>query len=255
MSIRLLTQTAAARALSSRFAAQPRLCRFQSSIPDGAGFSGSDNVKNNTNLEILDLALTKVHDLGWGSAAVAQAATELGLSSMAHGVAPDGAVSLISHFMDRALDETAIQVDDQLHEFEDTMGRLRFVCITRLKQTLPYVKRWPEAAAVLAQPQNVPLAMRHLSNLSSQMWYLAGDKSTRIDWYARRSALAAVYLSAELFMCEDRSPAHQDTWRFLKHRFENMDKAAHLGTKTVAFGEQFSRNFYNILASRGYVSH
>ncbi|KAJ1666886.1 Ubiquinone biosynthesis protein coq9, mitochondrial [Coemansia sp. RSA 1694] len=255
MSLRLLSRTVATRALPSHFVAQPQIRRLQGSMPEGAGFSGRDNAKNNTNLAILDLALTKVHDLGWGSAAVAQAATELGLSSMAHGVAPDGAISLISHFMDRALDETTIEVDDQLHEFEDTTECLRFICITRLKQTLPYVKRWPEAAAVLAQPQNVPVAMHHLTNLSSQMWYLAGDKSTRIDWYARRSALAAVYLSAELFMCEDRSPSHQDTWRFLKHRFEDMDKAAHIGTKAVAFGEQFSRNLYNILASRGYVSH
>ncbi|KAJ2404055.1 Ubiquinone biosynthesis protein coq9, mitochondrial [Coemansia sp. RSA 2530] len=253
-SLRLLGRTVAARSVFSQPIC-PTIRHIQSSVPDSSGFSGSDNAKNNTNLEILDLALTKVPDLGWSSTAVARAATELGYSSMAHGVAPDGAISLISHFMDRALDETAIEVDDQLHEFPDTSERLRFICTTRLKQTLPYVQRWPEAAAILAQPQNVPLAMRHLTNLSSQMWYLAGDKSTRIDWYTRRSALAAVYLSTELFMCEDRSPKHQDTWRFLKQRFENMDSAAYIGSKTVAFGEQFSRNLFNILASRGYVSH
>ncbi|KAJ2900842.1 Ubiquinone biosynthesis protein coq9, mitochondrial [Coemansia aciculifera] len=260
MSLRLLTRAAAAtsRTPFGRCCAvqsQTRYFQQGGSIPEGAGYSGHDNTKNNTNLQILDLALTKVHEHGWSTAAVAHAATELGLSSMAHGVAPDGAISLISHFMDRALDETTIEVDDQLHEFDSTAECLRFICTTRLKQTLPYVKRWPEAAAVLAQPQNVPLAMRQLTNLSSQMWYLAGDKSTRIDWYARRSALAAVYLSTELFMCEDRSPGHQDTWRFLKDRFENMDKAETIASKTVAFGEQFSRNLYNILASRGYVSH
>ncbi|KAJ2037476.1 Ubiquinone biosynthesis protein coq9, mitochondrial [Coemansia sp. RSA 2337] len=254
MSLRLLGRTVATRTLA-RPSIGLKIRHLQSSVPDSSGFSGHDNIKNNTNLEILDLALIKVHDLGWSSTAVARAATELGYSSMAHGVAPDGAISLISHFMDRALDETCIEVDDQLHEFPDTSECLRFICTTRLKQTLPYVQRWPEAAAILAQPQNVPLAMRHLTNLSSQMWYLAGDKSTRIDWYARRSALAAVYLSTELFMCEDRSPNHQDTWRFLKQRFQDMDKAEHIGSKTVAFGEQFSRNLYNILASRGYVSH
>ncbi|KAI8320831.1 rpsU-divergently transcribed protein, partial [Martensiomyces pterosporus] len=167
---------------------------------------------------ILDHALTKVGGLGWTRESVIEAASELGYSGMAHGVAEGGGIGLLSHFLDRALDETCIEVDDQLHEFDSTGDRLRFICRTRLRQTLPYVKRWPEAAALLAQPENVPLAMDHLGRLSSQMWYLAGDDSARVDWYLRRSALAAVYLSTELYMCEDRSPNHEYTWMFLKKR-------------------------------------
>ncbi|KAJ1963835.1 Ubiquinone biosynthesis protein coq9, mitochondrial [Dipsacomyces acuminosporus] len=229
--------------------------RHLGDISHGAAVHGKNNEKSTANLEILDLALTKVGRLGWTRDSVIEAASELGYSSMAHGVAEGGGIGLVSHFMDRALDETCIEVDDQLHEFENTSDKLRFICRTRLRQTLPYISRWPEAVALLAQAENVPLAMEHLGKLSSQMWYLAGDDSTRIDWYLRRSALAGVYLSTELYMCEDKSPNHECTWAFLKQRFEDMDAAEDAGKKVVAFGQQFSRNLYNILSSQGYIPH
>ncbi|KAJ2092109.1 Ubiquinone biosynthesis protein coq9, mitochondrial [Coemansia sp. RSA 986] len=232
--------------------------RRMSSAPpsDNNAHSGASNAKTNAHLEILDLALTKVNELGWTQQAVVSAANELGYSSMASGVAAEngGSLGLVAHFMDRALDDMCIEVDDQLHEFDSPRDKLRLLCRTRLRMTQPYIRRWPEAAALLAQPQNVPMAMRYLGDLSSRMWYLADDKSTRIDWYARRSALAGVYLSSELYMCEDKSPGFQGTWEFLDHRFDDMDTAKHVSLKAVAFGEQFGRNLFNILSSRGYVS-
>ncbi|KAJ2853082.1 Ubiquinone biosynthesis protein coq9, mitochondrial [Coemansia erecta] len=228
----------------------PRLC--SAAMASARHMSGASNTKTTARLEILDRALTKVNDFGWTQQAVISAANELGYSSMASGVAENGGLGLITHFMDRALDDTRIEVDDQLHEFDNTRDKLRFLCRTRLRMTQPYIRRWPEAAALLAQ--NVPIAMRYLGDLSSQMWYLADDRSTRIDWYARRSALAGVYLSTELYMCEDRSPDFRGTWEFLDRRFDDMDAAKDVSKKAVAFGEQFSRNLFNILASRGYVS-
>ncbi|KAJ2343037.1 Ubiquinone biosynthesis protein coq9, mitochondrial [Coemansia sp. RSA 2618] len=166
----------------------------------------------------------------------------------------ESGMPLIEHFLDRALDETCIEADDQLHEFDSPEERLRFLCRVRLRQTQKYVRRWPEAAAVLAQPVNVATAMRHLGEMSSRMWYLAGDRSTRIDWYAKRSSLAAAYLASELYMCEDRSGDLANTWAFLDRRLEDMQDAEHAASKALAFGNQFSRNMFNILASRGFVS-
>ncbi|KAJ2080127.1 Ubiquinone biosynthesis protein coq9, mitochondrial [Coemansia sp. RSA 988] len=214
---------------------------------------------NKARLAIMDLALTKVNKFGWSEQALTSAATELGYSPMAHGSSKDthsgssSGLSLITHFMDRALDETRIEADDQLHEFDSTTEKLRFLCRVRLRQTRPMLQRWPEAAAILSQPQNVPVAMHQLADLASQLYYLAGDKSSRIDWYAKRSALAATYLATELYMCEDRSPNSQATWSFLDDRIENMTSAEHSGLKAVAFTNQFSRNSFNILSSWGFV--
>ncbi|KAJ2803095.1 Ubiquinone biosynthesis protein coq9, mitochondrial [Coemansia guatemalensis] len=214
---------------------------------------------NKARLAIMDLALTKVNEFGWSEQALASAATDLGYSPMAHGSSKDtnagsnSGLSLITHFMDRALDETRIEADDQLHEFDSTTEKLRFLCRVRLRQTRPMLRHWPEAAAILSQPQNVSVAMSKLADLSSQLYYLAGDKSSRLDWYAKRSALAASYLASELYMCEDRSPNFQATWSFLDRRIEDMASAEHTGLKAVAFTNQFSRNLFNILASWGYI--
>ncbi|KAJ2299325.1 Ubiquinone biosynthesis protein coq9, mitochondrial [Coemansia sp. RSA 2706] len=223
--------------------AVPRLVRVQAAYTTGR-----------PDLEILDHALAKVDSLGWTRVAVSSAASDLGYSSMAHGVAPHGGISLVGHFMDRALDDTCIEADDQLHELATPADKLRLLCRIRLRQTLPYVRRWPEAAALLAQPQNVAGALERLAELSSRMWYLAGDQSTRIDWYTRRSALAAAYVASELYMCEDRSPEHADTWRFLDERIADINSAERAGAKAVAFGSQFSRNLFNILQSQGVIS-
>ncbi|KAJ2160012.1 Ubiquinone biosynthesis protein coq9, mitochondrial [Coemansia sp. RSA 552] len=210
----------------------------------------------NSDLEILDRALTHVDQLGWTRDALTTAARDLGYSPMAHTVCERGPVGLVGHFMDRALDETQIEADDQLHEFGDnTTDKLRFLCRTRLRQTQPYLRRWPEAAALLAQPQNVPLAIQKLTDLTVKFYSLAGDQSVHVDWYLKRSSLAAAYLAAELYMCEDKSPNFRATWDLVDRQIRHMDSAEKLGASAALFGSQFSRNFYNILASRGYVAH
>ncbi|KAJ2712466.1 Ubiquinone biosynthesis protein coq9, mitochondrial [Coemansia spiralis] len=201
--------------------------------------------------ELLDRALIKVDEHGWTQQAIAAAAEETGFPPMAYSLGRP--VDLVGHFMDRALDTTCCEAEDQLHELDSAADKLRLLCRIRLRQTRPIVRRWPEAAALLAQPQNVPLAMRQLDALSSQLWYLAGDTSTRGDWYLKRSALAAAYVASELYMCEDRSPDYRATWAFLDRRIEGVQAAVDAGAATAAFGEQFGRNLLNILASRGYV--
>ncbi|KAJ1648739.1 Ubiquinone biosynthesis protein coq9, mitochondrial [Coemansia erecta] len=214
--------------------------------------TSQSNKQSDFELTLLDHALTKVPEHGWTKAALAQAANDLGYSSAAHGIAEP--ITLISHFMDRALDNTLVEVDDQLHELPSEHQQLRLICRTRLRQTLPLVKRWPEAAAILAQPKNLPLAMSQLARMSSEFWYLTGDQATRINWYAKRSGLAAAYLASEMYMCEDGSPEHCDTWAFLDRRLEELMEMQVAGTKTLDFANQFTRNFYNILASRGFIS-
>ncbi|KAJ1822531.1 Ubiquinone biosynthesis protein coq9, mitochondrial [Coemansia sp. RSA 2599] len=207
--------------------------------------------QSDAELSILDHALTKVPEHGWTKTALIQASRDLGYSSAAHGIAEP--IALIKHFMDRALDNTLVEVDDQLHELPSDHQQLRLVCRVRLRQTLPLAGRWPEAAAILAQPQNLPVAMGELARMASEFWYLTGDQATRINWYAKRSGLAAAYLASEMYMCEDRSPGHRDTWAFLDRRLEELMEARDAGLKTVDFANQFTRNFYNILASRGFI--
>ncbi|KAJ2769505.1 Ubiquinone biosynthesis protein coq9, mitochondrial [Coemansia nantahalensis] len=232
--------------LRGRLAAGARALTTASSGGGGGGGGGDAAVR-----ALLDRALTKVDEHGWTQRAVAAAADEAGLPGMVYGFGRP--VDLVGHFMDRALDTTCCEAEDQLHELDSAADKLRLLCRIRLRQTRPLLRRWPEAAALLAQPQNVPLAMRHLDALSSQLWYLAGDASTRGDWYLKRSALAAAYVASELYMCEDRSPDARATWDFLDRRIADVQAAVDAGEATAAFGGQFGRNLFNILASHGYV--
>ncbi|KAJ1728411.1 Ubiquinone biosynthesis protein coq9, mitochondrial [Coemansia biformis] len=215
------------------------------------GLASGDQRGTTAMRELLDRALTKVNEHGWTQQAIVAAAEEAQLPPMAYSIGKP--VDLVSHFMDRALDTTCCEAEDQLHELDTATDKLRLLCRIRLRQTGRVVRRWPEAAALLAQPQNVPLAMRQLNALASQLWYLAGDASTRGDWYLKRSALAAAYVASELYMCEDRSPNFQATWDFLDRRVQGVQEAVDAGASAKAIGEQVSRNLLNILASHGYV--
>lgn len=40
----------------------------------------------------------------------------------------------------------------------------------------------------------------------------------QFSWYARRIALAGVYKASELYLIQDNSPEHKETWTFLNRR-------------------------------------
>lgn len=54
---------------------------------------------------------------------------------------------------------------------------VRLAVITRLEMTRPYIKRWPEALAVMAHPTNTVMSFAQLGKLVDDIWYYAGDKS------------------------------------------------------------------------------
>ncbi|KAJ2386757.1 Ubiquinone biosynthesis protein coq9, mitochondrial [Coemansia sp. RSA 2603] len=204
-----------------------------------------------TAASILDHALTKVPAHGWTTAAVAAAANDLGLSPATSGLAAQP-IALVEHFLNTALSCTLADADDQLHELPTPHERLRLLCRIRLRQTMPLVDRWPEAVALLAQPQNLPRATGHLAELASELCYAADVRAPNLDWYAQRSALAAAYLATELYLCEDRSPGHELTWSFLDSRLDEIKSARALCVGASNYASQFSRNMYNIFASQGF---
>ena len=59
-------------------------------------------------------------------------------------------------------------------------AKIRTACIARLKMTAPYVHRWPEAVALMMQPQNLPNTMKDLGELMDEMWHIAGDRSVDV---------------------------------------------------------------------------
>ena len=49
--------------------------------------------------------------------------------------------------------------------------------------------------AVKALPPNIASSLETLALMVDDMWYMAGDKSTDINWYTKRALLASLYTS------------------------------------------------------------
>ena len=78
------------------------------------------------------------------------------------------------------------------------------------------------ALAILAQPQNLPLAARLGWRAADRMWRIAGDKATDYNHYSKRAILMAVYGSTSLVYLDDRSGDLAETRAFLDRRIDDV---------------------------------
>ena len=78
--------------------------------------------------------------------------------------------------------------------------------------------------AVGLKPQFVGATLGQIHDISNEIWYISGDKSTDINWYTKRALLSKVYVLTELHMIQDKSEDFKDTWEFLDRRLEEVAK-------------------------------
>ena len=76
--------------------------------------------------------------------------------------------------------------------------------------------------AILAMPQNLPLALRISWRTADLMWRIAGDTSTDFNHYTKRMTLGAVYGSTLLVWLDDQSEGWNDTAAFLDRRIDDV---------------------------------
>ncbi|CAG8759534.1 16578_t:CDS:2, partial [Gigaspora rosea] len=149
--------------------------------------------------------------------------------------------------------------------------KIRLACITRLNYTKPYAKKWSEALAIMAQPNNVQTSIEHLAKLVDDMWYLAGDKSADVssiimykdvqnitdaflnihtmNWYTKRGSLAVIYSSTELYMTQDISPDYTGTFQFLDHRLQDIATFGRAVGEIDTFVGFVTKSLVGVLAS------
>ena len=105
----------------------------------------------------------------------------------------------------------------------DQLDKIRVGIKRRLQEMTPYLDKWPQGMALGLKPQNLTTTMSQLYNISDEIWYLAGDRSTDINWYTKRHLLTKVYCLTELYMIQDKSQGFSDTWEFLDRRLQEME--------------------------------
>jgi ubiquinone biosynthesis protein COQ9 len=102
--------------------------------------------------------------------------------------------------------------------------KIRAIIWRRLEIMGPAREAVRRALAILAMPQNLPLAIRMSWRSADLMWRIAGDTSTDFNHYTKRMTLGAVYGSTLLVWVDDQSEGWQDTSAFLNRRIDDVMK-------------------------------
>ena len=141
---------------------------------------------------------------GWTRQAVDSAARQLGIDPVQARLAmPKSQAGMIDCY---------IQEVDRALEAHFTLERLagmkirekiRSLVWQRLEIMGPAREAVRRAVAILAMPQNLPLALRISWRSVDLMWRLAGDTSTDFNHYTKRITLGAVYGSTLLVWLDD----------------------------------------------------
>ena len=162
---------------------------------------------------------------GWSRAAVDSAAQQLGINPVQARLAmpksQSGMIDVYIQEVDRGLE--AYFTPERLSKFK-IREKIRALIWRRLEIMEPAREAVRRALAILAMPQNVPLALRIGWRTADRMWRIAGDTSTDFNHYTKRMTLGAVYGSTLLVWLDDKSEGWADTAAFLDRRIDDVMK-------------------------------
>jgi ubiquinone biosynthesis protein COQ9 len=162
---------------------------------------------------------------GWTQAAVDSAAQQLGVdpvqARLAMPKSQGGMIDLYIEEVDRALEAYFTPERLQGMKIRDKIHSLVW---RRLEIMGPAREAVRRALAILAMPQNLPLALRISWRTADRMWRIAGDTSTDFNHYTKRMTLGAVYGSTLLVWLDDDSEGRKETAAFLDRRIDDVMK-------------------------------
>jgi ubiquinone biosynthesis protein COQ9 len=162
---------------------------------------------------------------GWTQAAVDSAAQQLGVDPVQARLAMPktqaGMIDLYIQEVDRALE--AYFTPERLAGMK-IRDKIRSLVWRRLEIMAPAREAVRRALAILAMPQNLPLALRISWRTVDRMWRIAGDTSTDFNHYTKRMTLGGVYASTLLVWLDDQSEGWSETAGFLDRRIDDVMK-------------------------------
>jgi len=174
---------------------------------------------------------------GWSRQAVDSAAQQLGVDPLQARLAmpksQSGMIDVYIQEVDRGLE--AYFTPERLAQLK-IREKIRALIWHRLEIMGAAREAVRRALAILAMPQNLPLALRVSWRTADHMWRIAGDTSTDFNHYTKRMTLGAVYGSTLLVWLDDQSEGWLETAAFLERRIDDVmriekAKARWRGTK------------------------
>ena len=160
---------------------------------------------------------------GWSRKAIDSAAEQLGIDPVQARLAmpktQSGMIDLYIQEVDRALEAWFTPKRLQGMKIRE---KIRALVWKRLEIMGPAREAVRRGLAILAMPQNIPLALRVSWRTADLMWRIAGDTSTDFNHYTKRMTLGAVYASTLLAWLDDQSEGWTDTAGFLDRRIDDV---------------------------------
>ena len=162
---------------------------------------------------------------GWTRTAVDSAAGQLGIDPVQARLAmPKTQAGLIDRYLQEVDRELAAWFTPERLEPLKVREKIRSLVWRRLEIMGPAREAIRRALAILAMPQNLPLALKASWRTADLMWRIAGDTSTDLNHYTKRMTLGAVYASTLLAWLDDQSEGWSDSAAFLDRRIDDVMK-------------------------------
>ena len=181
---------------------------------------------------------------GWGDKAVESAATALGVNPSVATLAFADKTAMIDAWF-AAVDDAMLRlVPSEALAAMKIRARITALVEARLANVAPNREALRRALAILAMPQNIPLAGRLGWRAADAMWRAAGDTATDYNHYSKRVILGSVYAATLSVFIDDESEGYADTRAFLARRIEGImrfEKAKAQLTKGPKIGFSLSR--------------
>lgn len=159
---------------------------------------------------------------GWGAAALAAGAADIGVPLAVARLAFTGPADMVEAYIgwaDAEMERALAAMDVPAMKVRQ---RITVAVRTRLEQAAPHREAVRRAAAVLAAPQNAGVAARTLWRTVDSIWRAAGDTATDFNHYTKRATLSAVYGATLFFWLADGSEGQDATWAFLDRRIAGI---------------------------------
>ncbi|KAI0789853.1 hypothetical protein C8Q75DRAFT_806515 [Abortiporus biennis] len=134
-------------------------------------------------------------------------------------------------------------------------NNIKDILTTRLQQNEPVLRLLPEAFAVLASSNSLPVldprpALSHVAKVADDACRLSGAVETGTSWYTRRASLAAVYTAAELHQLTSPETAYS----FLEDLLQKSETLGRSFDEVQLFASYVGNSWAGILRSRGIIS-
>ncbi|KAK5692185.1 Ubiquinone biosynthesis protein coq9, mitochondrial [Elasticomyces elasticus] len=201
---------------------------------------------------ILSSALAHVPTHGFTLEALSLGAQESGYRDISTNLFPKGAFDLVKYH----LVTQRLGLKDRIQFTDERMGvgrKVRSLVLERLRANVDagVVGRWQEALALMSLGENIPRSLKELSDLSDEIWFLAGDLSVDTSWYTKRATLAGIYAATEMYQTTDQSTEYRDTEHFLNRRLEESRVAGSAVGNTLEWVGFQGGAMVNLLRSKG----